>query len=326
MRVATLEESAAALEAAQRILVTCHLAPDGDAAGSMCALAALARAAGKQPQLYNPDPVPRHLRFIPGATTVAHKLDPAHRFDLTVVVDCGDRKLLGDRFPPPDVTGPLLVLDHHAAARPFGDLYWNDPSAPAVGALVARLAARLGWPLGRDAAIGLYTSLVSDTGWFRYANTTPEAFRLAGEMVEHHGVDPWTVAEQIGEQVPLARYRLLAAALGAITLELGGRVAVMEVTEEMVRASGAGWAESEGLVNYARAVEGVECGVLLTPAREGKGVRVSLRSRGRKIDAGAVCLPLGGGGHRGAAGCRLEGTLPEARATILTALAAAMGS
>jgi phosphoesterase RecJ-like protein len=320
----TIADAARVLTSAKRILLTCHLGPDGDSAGSMSALAALLRAAGKKVAIYNPDPIPKTLRWLPNMTNLAHKLAPDARFDVTVVVDCGDRKLLGERFPAPEMTGPLLVLDHHAAARPFGTLYVCDPAAPCVGALVARLARECGWPLSAEAAPGIYVSLVADTGSFRYSNTTPEAFHLAAELVELHGVDPWNVAERLGEQAPLARYRLLSAALGTIVLELAGKVAVMTVTEEMVRSAGAAWSDSEGLVNYARAIEGVEAGLLLTPAREGKGVRVSLRSRGRAVDAGAVCLPLGGGGHKGAAGCRLAGDLEAARATMLAALAAVL--
>lgn len=320
----TLADAVRVIGEARRVLLTCHLGPDGDSAGSMSALSVLLRAAGKKVAIYNPDPVPKTLRWLPNMTQLSHKLAPDARFDLTVVVDCGDRKLLGERFPAPEVTGPLLVLDHHASVRPFGELYVCDPTAPSVGALVARLARACGWALSADAAPGIYVSLVADTGSFRYSNTTGEAFHLAAELVEQHGVDPWNVAERLGEQVPLSRYRLLSAALAGIVLELGGKVAVMVVTEEMVRAAGASWSDSEGLVNYARAIEGVEAGLLLSPAAAGKGVRVSLRSRGRMIDAGAICLPLGGGGHRGAAGCRLVGDLAEARATILGALAAVL--
>jgi phosphoesterase RecJ-like protein len=323
-QLGSIDDAARLVGAAHRVLLTCHLGPDGDSAGSISALAALLRAAGKKVALYNPDPIPKTLRWLPNLPHLAHKLAPDARFELTIVVDCGDRKLLGERFPGPEMTGPLLVLDHHAAARPFGTLYVCDPTAPSVGALVARLARACGWPLSREAAPGIYVSLVADTGSFRYSNTTPEAFHLAAELVEQHGVDPWNVAERLGEQVPLARYRLLSAALATITLELGGKVAIMTVTEEMVRTAGAAWADSEGLVNYARAIEGVEAGLLLTPAREGKGIRVSLRSRGRAVDAGAICLPLGGGGHKGAAGCRLAGDLASARATLLEALAAVL--
>ncbi len=317
-----LAAAAGMLAGARRVLLTCHLGPDGDSVGSMSALATLVAASGREPTVYNPDPPPRNLRWLPRIDGLVHKLPGGARFDLTVVVDCGDRRLLGPSFPPPDVTGPLLVLDHHASSRPFGDAYVCDPAAAAVGVLVARLAAQLGWPLTPDAAPGLYVSLVADTGSFRYANTNAEALRLAAELVGTHGVNPWQVAERLGEQVPLSRYKLLSAALSGLQLELSGRVAVMIITEEMVRAAGAKWEQSEGLVNYARAVEGVECGVLLTPGRDG-ATRVSLRSKGR-VDAGVVCTPFGGGGHPGAAGCAIPADLAEARRLIVEALAAAL--
>jgi phosphoesterase RecJ-like protein len=316
-----LGPAAAALARAKRVLLTCHLGPDGDSIGSLSALAALLREDGREVVFYNPDPAPRNLKWLPHVDTLVHKLPPG-TFDATIVVDCGDRKLLGKSFPDAATTGPLVVLDHHASSRPFGDVYACDPDAASVGVLVARLAGALGLPLSPRAAPGLYVSLVSDTGSFRYANTNAEAFELAGLLVAELGVSPWQVAQALGEEVPLVRWRLLAQVLAGIALEVGGKIAVMVITDEMVRGVGARWEHTEGIVNYARAIEGVECGVLLTPARDG-GVRVSLRSKGN-IDAGAVCAPFGGGGHPGAAGCLLEGTIEDARARIVAALAAAL--
>jgi bifunctional oligoribonuclease and PAP phosphatase NrnA len=318
--------AAARLDAARRVLLTCHLGPDGDALGSMSALACLLAERGREVTLYNPDPAPRFLRWLPRVETLVHKLPAGASFDLTVVVDCGDRKLLGPSFPPPEITGPMLVLDHHASSRPFGDVYLCDPGAASIGVLVARIAAVLGWTISPEAAIGVYVSIVSDTGSFRYSNTNAEVFQLASELVAERGVDPWRIAQSLGEEVPLGRYRLLAAALATIQLELEGKVATMVITEEMVRQAGARWEHSEGMVNYARALEGVEVGVLLTPAREAPDrlVRVSMRSKGRRVDAGAVCAAFGGGGHRGAAGCSIDGSLDDARPQVLAALAAAL--
>ena len=321
-RAAELVSGVAASHA--RVLVTCHRGPDGDAVGSMVALGSLLKNAGAQVTLYNPDLVPRHLKWLPGAKKWAHRVPRSARFALTCVVDCGDPKLLGTDFPPPEVTGPLLALDHHESGRPFGDVFVCDPDAASVGVLVARLAARLGWPLDADAALGLYVSLVTDTGSFRYANTNAEALRLAADLVGSHAVDPWAVSERLSEQGTLGRCRLIAAALGTLEPALDGRVVFMTVTEDMVKSAGAAWDDTDGLVNYARSIRGVECGVLITPAKHG-GARVSVRSKGHLVDAGEVCLALGGGGHRGAAGCNLATSdLTEARRTVEAALAAAL--
>jgi bifunctional oligoribonuclease and PAP phosphatase NrnA len=310
--------------AADKILLSCHLGPDGDSVGSMVALASLLRAQGKEATLYNPDLVPRRLKWMPLVKTWVNKLKPETRYQLTIVVDCGDPQLLGDSFPDADKTGEVVVLDHHTSVRPFGDLYVCDPAASSVGVLVARLAQRLGWPITADAAVGIYVSLISDTGSFRYSNTNAEALRLAAELVEG-GLDPWFVTERMGERAPLSRYKLLALALETLETTHEGRIAFMTITKEMVKRTGSGWDETEGMVNYTRAIAGVECGVLLTPAKRG-GTRVSMRSKGRLVDAGAVCEALGGGGHRGAAGCTVAAPLAEARAKIEEALAAALAA
>lgn len=312
------------IAAADRVLLTCHRGPDGDSVGSLVALASLLKAQGKQYRLFNPDLVPRNLKWLPHGRSFVQQLKKNARFDVTVVVDCGDRKLLGDKFPPPEVTGEVLVLDHHGSGRPFGDVFVVEPEASAVGVLIARMADYLGWPIERDAGLGIYVAIVSDTGGFRYANTNAETLRLAARLVEEAGVNPWTISERMSERSSLARFRLMARALDSIELSLGGKVAFMTITAEMVQECKAAWEDTDGFVNFARSIQGVECGVLITPSKYG-GMRVSLRSKGRAIDAGEVCLAMGGGGHRGAAGCTLSGTLEEARQSVENSLRKALG-
>jgi len=307
------------LEGAKRILLTCHLGPDGDALGSMVALAYLLRSQGKEVVLYNPDLVPRKLKWMPGVKSLVHRLQSQSRFDLTVVVDCGDRKLLGSSFPPEEVTGKMLVLDHHTACRPYGDLFYCDPSAASVGVIVARIAKILNWEIDEHVAVGLYVSLVSDTGSFRYSSTNSESLELAALLVQK-GVTPWKITERLYERVPFAKYRLLASAFNAFELILDGKVCVCVMTKEMVKKSGVGWDQVEDVAGYTRTIDSVDCGVLITPARRG-GTRVSMRSKAQLIDAGAVCKDLGGGGHPGAAGCQLDLSLVEARKVVEKKLA-----
>jgi bifunctional oligoribonuclease and PAP phosphatase NrnA len=320
---AHLGEVAERIAAASSVLVTCHRGPDGDSVGSMIALAALLRQQGKSAVLYSRDLVPRRLKWLPLCRGFVRKLAEGARFDVTVVMDCADQKLLGSWFPGPAMTGELIALDHHTSAQPFGDIYLCDPEAASTGVLVARIARHLSWPISTEAALGLYVSLVSDTGSFRYSNTNAEALALASLLIER-GVDPWDISERLFERASLARYRLLASALSGLELVLEGKVALMTITDEMIKQSGAAWEDSIDMVNYARGLAGVECGVLFTPARRG-GVRVSLRSKGRDVDAGAVCALFGGGGHRGAASCMLDCDMAEARERALGALAEALG-
>jgi len=315
MKRVGLEEVAGALASAEKVLLTCHRGPDGDSVGSLVALASMLRERGVPATLYNPDLVPRSLKWLPHTRSFVQRLKAQSKYDLTVVVDCGDPKLLGPDFPKPEVTGTLLAIDHHASGVPFGDLFWCDPGAAAVGVLVARLADHLGWKVSVDAAQGLYVSLVTDTGSFRYSNTNGEALRLAARLVDDAGVEPGVISERMSERGSLQRYRLMAAALQGLEVAVDGHISFMTITAEMVKAAKANWEDSEGLVNFARALRGVECGVLLTPSKYG-GVRVSLRSKAKFIDAGKICKDLGGGGHPGAGGCNLPGEIPEVRKQV----------
>ena len=315
-----LDAVVARIRAGRRFLVTAHANPDGDALGSMLATMHGLRALGKDVAAYDRDRAPKRYAFLPGAAEIitdGRKL--VGPFDATFVHDCGDAKLLGDGFPPPAVTGPLIVLDHHASARPFGELTWRDPSASAVGVLVGRLLGALGVTLTRAMAECLWCSLASDTGWFRYGSTDVETMELATACVRA-GAVPWQFALHSEEEAPPARLKLMARVLDS--LELDGKVAMLTLSHAMLKAAGATPELGEGLVNYARGLDGVEVGVMVSEVSG--GVRVSLRSKGA-IDVGAVAARFGGGGHRAAAGCFIPGGIDAAKQTLRAAIAAVAG-
>jgi phosphoesterase RecJ-like protein len=313
--VSALEQVVARVRAGRRFLVSAHANPDGDALGSMLATMHGLRALGKEVAAYCHDRAPKRYAFLPGAreiVTDAAKLSGP--FDATFVHDCGDARLLGENFPPATVTGPIVVLDHHASARPFGDVVWRDPAAAAVGVLVGRLLRALDVTLSREMAECVWCSLVSDTGWFRYSATDLETMQLATACVAA-GAVPWQFAQRSEEEASPLRLKLLARVLDG--LELDGNMALLTLTQAMLAATGASYEMGEGMVNYARALDGIEVGVMLYEVAG--GVRVSLRSKGG-LDVGAVAAQLGGGGHRAAAGCFIPGPLDGAkqilRATI----------
>jgi phosphoesterase RecJ-like protein len=315
-----LERVAALVKSGRRFLSAAHVSPDGDALGSMLATALGLRALGKEVVLYDRDPAPARYRFLPSANEIVTQ-PPKGPFDATFVHDCGDARLLGEAFPKREVTGPLVVLDHHASARDFGDLVVRDPSASAVGIIVARLLRLLGVELSKPIAEALFCSLVSDTGWFRYASTDLETMDLARACIAA-GVKPWEIARRAEEEQPAARLRLLGLVLPTLTLvgERPRQTAVLTLGEEMLHQAAAQPEMADGFVNYARGLEGVEVGVLLTHARS--SVRVSLRSKGH-IDVGAIAAQFDGGGHRAAAGCTLPLPMDDARERLLAVIARA---
>ncbi len=291
------------LRKAKRVLLTSHRRPDGDGSGSMAALASLLRGQGKTAVIYSLDPIARRYKWLPLLDTTVHTISFDERFDCTIVVDCADISLIGDALPPPEVRGTLITLDHHASGHPFGDVAVWDPTAAAVGVLVFRIAQAERWELTSEAAVPIYVSLISDTGGFRHANTNAEVLHVASEMVRA-GVVPAQVAGSLEERPSPGKLRLLGSVLSTLELHCAGRVGVLSVTTAMVEGARASWEDIEGMVNWARNVDGVQIGVLLTTAKGG-GVRVSMRSRSERIDVGRVCMQLGGGGHPGAGGCHV---------------------
>ena len=316
-----LDDIARLVAGGKRFLVGAHARPDGDALGSMLATMHALKSLGKDVVAYNRDRAPERLRGLPGATDVVTK-PPNTRFDGTFVHDCGDVRLLGENFPPATVTGPVVVLDHHASTRPYGDLVYRDPTASAVGVLVGRLIRRLDIKLNADMAQCLWCSLASDTGWFRYSATNVETMQLATDCVAA-GAEPWRFARMSEEEAPVARLRLLREVLGTLEiLDIGPnrRAAFLAVEERHLSAARAQPEMAEGFVNYARGLEGVEVGVLLQVTRQ--GIRVSLRGKGG-LDVGVVAAAFDGGGHKNAAGCLLPAPLEAARDVLVAALSAA---
>lgn len=314
----TLQLACDELRAAERVLLTSHRRPDGDGSGSMAGLASLLRAQGKTAVIYSADPIARRYKWMPLIDTTVQTIPFDERFDCTVVVDCADVTLLGDALPPPEVCGRLITLDHHASGHPFGDIAVWDPRASAVGVLVHRIAQREGWPITLEAAVPLYVSLISDTGGFRHANTNAEALHVGSELIRA-GVVPSAIAASLEERPSPSKLRLLGSVLSTLELHCAGRAGVLCVTTDMVEGARASWEDIEGMVNWARNVDGVQVGVLLTTAKGG-GVRVSMRSRSERVDVGKVCMTLGGGGHPGAGGCHLHGDLATTKDRVVRAL------
>jgi phosphoesterase RecJ-like protein len=303
-----------------RFLIACHENPEGDAIGSELALALALRKMGKTATVLNADPVPANLLFLPGAGTVVFSEDGS-RYDVAVVVDCGSPERTG-RVGPELRKCPLLVnIDHHRSNGDLGELALVDPDAAATGLLVHRVLSAMGYEIGLDVATNIYVAILTDTGSFHYGSSSPEAFEVAGGMVRR-GVDPWAVAEQVYETQSALRLRLLGRVLESLEVSADGKVACITTMREDLREFGAGKDALEGFINYPRSIVGVEVAVSFRE-EEGGLFRVSFRSKGR-ADVSAVAARFGGGGHRNAAGCSVQGSLADARKRVLEALAAVL--
>lgn len=320
---ANLAQAVKLVRAGHRFLLTCHVLPDADAVGSMLGLAEVLIALGKEVYLYNRDPIPEALRFLPRTSEVHTTLPQSGSFDATFVTDTAARSLLPRQFPSRIATGPVVILDHHLAHDDFGDVVVRDVNACATSVVVLELTSALGVKLPAAAAAPLYTALVADTGGFRYPGTTPQTLRTAADLLEH-GVDPWKVASQVFESWSMARMRLLGLAINTIQTAYDGKVAIVTVPLAMLDQAGATDDMAEGLVEYGRMLRGVEIAIMLWERRS-RGdemldgatlTRLSLRSAG-SADVSRIAVALGGGGHRTSAGATFTLTLAKARELTL---------
>jgi bifunctional oligoribonuclease and PAP phosphatase NrnA len=298
----------AEIRQASSVLIGTHLNPDGDALGSALALSFYLDSQRITNEVICHHAPPRNLEFLPGVSRV--RQEPiGEKFDLGVVLDLDSLERLGRAEPWFASCNRLIVIDHHVPHEAPGSLRIVDVAAPATAVILTRLLLEVGAPISPDMATCLLTGIVTDTGSFRFRNTTPEALSLSAMLLERGG-DINRVSEEIFQRKPLASARLLGVALMNMRLECRERIAWSTLGSSDFENIGARDEDSEGFVNELLSVSTVQIAALLREPLPGR-IRVSLRSRG-DFDVAAVAREFGGGGHRNAAGCTFETGLDEA--------------
>lgn len=312
------KEVAARIRAGRKFLITSHRNPDGDALGSGLGLQRLIRHLGKSASVQVRDGFHPALANIPGAHEVsitdALPAGYPNGFDAVFTMECPEVERTGY----PVLPGPVVNIDHHLGNQMYGEINYLDLEAPSVGEMVLQLNRNyLRVPLDREAATALYVSLATDTGFFRYHNTTLRAFEAAEELVRA-GVVPGDVSLWINESNSRGSIRLLGLCLNTLELTAGGKVATMELPKRFFGEAGASPEETEGIVNYGRTIDGVLVSALLKEI-DSQSTRVSMRAK-PGVDVQAVAAMFGGGGHKAAAGCTMPMILSEAKAKLTSIL------
>ena len=307
----------AAFRAHPRFLLTSHSRPDGDAIGSVLALAEVLEQLGRKVDIILADPVPATYTSLPNLDRIRHTpsaddVDPDHNTP-AILLECdgiGRTGLLG-------LEGRTLInIDHHASGRPFGVVNWIDEHACAVAAMIYRIAIAANVRITPSMATCLYAAILSDTGAFTYSSTTAGTFALVHDLAAH-GANPSQIARDIYFSNPASKIRLLGIALSNLQTE--GDLAWTWVTSEDMERIGAGAEDCEGVVNYLISIAEVEAAVFLREVPDASQFRLSIRSKG-KIDVAQIAEHFGGGGHRSASGCTLHGPLDVAIGRILNQL------
>lgn len=317
-----------AIDVHSRFLISTHVHPDGDGLGAELGLWGYLRSLGKDVRILNPDPLPERYRFLDdeGQFEVYDPVRHAPTLaacEAAFVLDVSRPERLGTLGAALRGSGALMIcVDHHPfEGNGFADLYGVDVNAAATGQLIYELIRGRGHSLDRRMAIGLYVSILTDTGSFRFANSDRRAHIAAAELLDY-GLDPAALYENVYGNWSLGRLQLLGETLTRLRSEEDGAILVLTIPRERLLRCGVDPEEAEGFIDVARTARASRAVALLLET-EGGAIKTSLRSKG-SLAVNTVAARFGGGGHRQAAGAILEGPLDRAAARILAALREAL--
>jgi phosphoesterase RecJ-like protein len=307
----------------RRVVVVGHARPDGDCIGSQVALARLLRARGIDAVCCNPDAVPRRLEFLVTETPFVPLAAAVAEERVAIFVDCADRNRATDSFAAA-FSAPLGNIDHHLSNPGFAAINLVDTASAATAEILAGLARDAGLATDAATANALLTGIATDTGQFRFSATTARTFRLAADLVEA-GADPAAMGLQLYERETFGKMQLLQRFLASLQTFADGRVCLGLLPDGIYAETGTSVEDTEGLVDYARSIEGVEIGVLVEV--RGGAIKASLRSKDAAYRVDKLAGQFGGGGHACAAGLNVKGEtlehfLPRLRAALETQIAA----
>ena len=305
------------LETRHRFVLASHARPDGDSIGSQLALAYALQHLGKQVSIVGRDPAPVYLQTFPGIADLEVTERVSGSFDAAVVLECGSL----DRTEVSGLDQYFVVnIDHHVGNTTYGAVNWVNESAAACGEMVFDIVSALGVPLTNEIATHVYVAVLTDTGSFHHSHITARTFDICRQIADA-GVLPAEVASQVYHQSSIGKLRLTGALLDGMELLSGGRVAVLNVDDQILQESQCAADDMEGLINLPLAARDVQAVILFKTF--GEHLRVSLRSKG-SIDVRAVATTFGGGGHHNAAGFSLSTSVEQARTRVVADVVAAV--
>jgi len=311
------------LRSQSTFLVLTHYRPDGDAVGSQLALALLLKGLGKTVEAWNDDDVPGKFQFLPHSNLITRPPAGPKDFDAVIAIDTSTWQRVGTAAQRIRSRKHFINIDHHVSNEMFADINWVVPEAPASGQIAFDLIKGGGFTLTPEIATCLFAAISTDTGSFSYGNTTAASLRVAAELVDT-GINVGEICRHVYESYPYGRLMLLQKALARLQLADQNRIAYMWITNGMFEESGAKREDTEGLIDYARAIQGVVVALLFEEMTEPSKFRISLRSKHPKLDVNSVARRFGGGGHREAAGARISGEPHEIERQVLAAVSEAL--
>jgi len=291
-------------------LVVSHVQPDGDAVSSTLAVGWLLSCLGKKFTMINEGSIPKRMKMLWHAEDILNlsEQQPDRKFSHVICVDCADFARVGYTKQLFADDASIVNIDHHPTNDRYGAVNLVVPEAAATAEILYDLLNLFEVNWNPEIATAVYTGLLTDTGGFRYSNTSPKVMQIASDLLSY-GVNGPEIAETLLEEMTLPQMKILVEALKTLSLSEDGKIAWVYVTPEQMESCGAVSEDLEGIVNYPRNIQGVEVGILFKSMKSGM-VKASMRSAGR-VDVAALAQTFGGGGHVRAAGCSIEGSLQD---------------
>lgn len=313
-----LRQTAEILQNSEDVLLLPHSRPDGDTLGSCCALARALSKIGKRVGVERTDVFPKEYDFM-----FEGLKEPRFEPKLIAAIDAADIKLLGSEAEAAYAGKIDLCIDHHASNALFADKTFLQAGSASTAEMIFLIIEKMGIEIDPLTASCLFTGVSTDTGCFRFSNTTVETFEIAARLARL-GADTYNIIQTFFETKTKTYAALERLALDDMRFYFSDRCALICITREMYKKSGSNESETDRLSNLPRRVEGTLVGVVMRELENG-GFKASVRTHG-DIDASAVCKRLGGGGHRGAAGCTVYASKERAEELILTEIEAELNA
>lgn len=304
------------LRTKNEFIITTHISPDGDGLGSSIALSQALSELGKKTILLCKDAVPPQCRFLPGHEKFHSFTDiqNLNSFENFIFVDCNDVDRIGDKSQVSSLDiRHAAVIDHHETGRAFGDVKWVVPESAATGLMIYYLIKALDLEISEDMAVNLYAAIATDTGNFRYENTSPMVFRVADELTRL-GAKPHLAYRELFESWSQGRFELFVRVLN--TLDKHDGIGTIVVTRKMLDETGTSPDDTEHFVEFPRIMKDLDISILLREI-DANNYKLSLRSK-EDINVATIAQSFGGGGHKNAAGCRIKADLETAKAQVLS--------
>jgi len=300
------------IKESRNIAILSHIMPDGDNIGSCLALYNALVKLGKNVVVVLDDDVPEVYRFLKNSDQIV-KPECSYDLDLVVTLDCGDTGRFGKSAKYLE-SNKIINIDHHISNTNFGHYNIVDTNASATAELVYELIKKLEITLDKDICECIYTGIVTDTGQFQYSNTTSATHRIVAELISN-GVEPAKVYKDIYQNNSLSKIKLLGEALSSIELHYNNKIASIILRKELFEKVGAKDEDSDGIINYARDIKGVEVALLFREIEDGK-IKIGFRSKDF-INVNEIAQKFGGGGHKRAAGATAVGDIRNIKDKVI---------